>query len=95
MTPQEATNNLKKYENSLVLPSEVLESVKLAIEALRKQIPIRPYYEADGYDENENLIYDHANCPNCNRDFEYDINDWGCDYCSDCGQRLDWSDSDE
>lgn len=45
---------------------------------------------ADGYDESGNLVYDMAYCPNCGREFEYAVNDWGCNYCQDCGQALDW-----
>ena len=52
-------------------------SMELAIETLEKQIPKKPDYEGDGYDENGILIYDRAICPNCeNDDFEYDINNW-------------------
>ena len=69
-------------------------AMELAIEALEKRIPKKPIYEADGYDENGNLIYDCAICPNCeNDDFEYGINNWGCEFCPDCGQALDWSDN--
>lgn len=63
----------------------------IAINALEKQIPKKPEYEADGYADGE-LVYDYAKCPICGHDFEYVINDWGCEYCSDCGQKLDWSD---
>ena len=51
---------------------------------------MRPEYEADGYDNNGALIYDTAYCPVCHREFEYEINEWGCAYCPDCGQALDW-----
>lgn len=51
----------------------------------------RPDYESDGYDENGNLIYDTAYCPTCRHSFEEGVNDWGCAYCSDCGQKLDWT----
>ena len=63
---------------------------RIAIEELEKQIPKKPYYEANGYADGE-LVYDYAKCPICGHDFEYGINDWGCEYCSDCGQKLDWS----
>ena len=63
----------------------------MAINALEKQIPKKLEYEADGYADGE-LVYDYAKCPICGHDFEYGINDWGCEYCSDCGQKLDWSD---
>lgn len=59
-------------------------------EAVEKQIPMKLDYEGDGYDESGNLIYDIAHCRVCGCEFEYEINDWGCSYCSSCGQRLDW-----
>ena len=65
--------------------------MRVTIKALKKQLPKKPDYEADGYADGV-LAYDYAQCPVCGHDFEYGINDWGCDYCSDCGQRLDWSD---
>lgn len=65
------------------------EMCKLAIKALEKQVPKKPDYEADGYADGE-LVYDYAKCPICGHDFEYGINDWECEYCSDCGQKLDW-----
>ena len=55
------------------------------IEAFQKQTPMKVEY----YDEG-----DYAKCPNCDyQDFEYGINDWGCNFCSRCGQALDWSDA--
>ena len=66
-------------------------AIEIAINALEKQIARKPEYEADGYADGE-LVYDYAKCPICGRDFEYGINDYGCNYCSDCGQKLDWSD---
>ena len=69
---------------------EHIKSIEIAIQALEKQITKNPEYEADGYADGE-LVYDYAKCPICGHDFEYGINDWGCEYCSDCGQKLDWS----
>lgn len=65
-------------------------ALDFAIQALEKQIAKKPEYEADGYADGE-LVYDYAKCPICGHDFEYGIKDWGCNYCSDCGQKLDWS----
>ena len=62
----------------------------MAINALEKQTPKKPEYEADGYAGGK-LVYDYAKCPICGHDFEYGINDWGCEYCSNCGQKLNWS----
>ena len=70
---------------------EHIKSIEIAIEALERQAPKKPEYEGDGYSDGE-LVYDYAKCPMCGHDFEYGINDWGCEYCSDCGQKLDWGD---
>ena len=94
MTKIEAKTILERDLNCLkqnkALPDSI-EAMEIAINALEKQIPKKPEYEADGYANGE-LVYDYAKCPICGHDFEYGINDWGCEYCSDCGQKLDWSD---
>lgn len=66
---------------------------KLAIEALGKQIAKRPTYEGDGYDPEGELIYDTWRCPNCDKAYEVDYDEY--DYCPNCGQRIDWSDEDD
>ena len=68
---------------------ERIGTVKEFEESKEKTEPMKPDYEADGYADGE-LVYDYAKCPVCGHEFEYDINDWGCEYCSDCGQKLDW-----
>ena len=73
---------------------EHIKSIEIAINSLERQIPKKPEYEADGYADGE-LVYDYAKCPICGHDFEYGINDWGCEYCSDCGQKLDWENDGE
>lgn len=88
MTNSEAIIVLNMIETHGSLPTMAKEK---SIEALKKQIPKKPEYEGDGYADGE-LVYDYAKCPICGHDFEYGINDWGCEYCSDCGQKLDWSD---
>lgn len=52
--------------------------------------PKKPFYEANGYDENGELIYDTWICPNCNHYYEVDYDDY--DYCPNCGQPIDWID---
>ena len=91
MTENGAINNLEL--NRPFAYSELQESIDIAIDALKKQIPKKPDYEGDGYADGQ-LVYDYAKCPICGHDFEYGINDWECEYCSDCGQKLDWSDID-
>lgn len=72
------------------LTSDDFEWLETAKHALEKQIPAKPDYYADGYADGV-LAYDYAKCPVCGKDYEYGINEWGCEYCS-CGKKLDWSD---
>lgn len=67
------------------------ELSRMIDKAINKQIAKKPDYEADGYADGV-LAYDYAKCPVCEHEFEYGINDWGCAFCQDCGQALDWSD---
>lgn len=60
---------------------------------LERQIPMKPDYWGDGFDDDGNIVYDQAKCPVCGHDFEYQINEWGSKFCQDCGQALDWSDN--
>ena len=86
MTYEEAIEYLKwkSFQDYSGTPYE------LAIEALKKQIPKKPIYYGDGYSDGK-LVYDMAECPTCGKyTFEEDINDWGCNYCPECGQALDW-----
>lgn len=73
------------------MDAPTLEPYEIAIEAMEKQTPHGLYYEADGYADGE-LVYDMANCPECGHRFEYQINDWGSNYCPNCGLKLDWGD---
>ena len=99
MTESEAIEKLKNMRlymqiedknNDCKFTEDDYKANEMAIQALEKQIPRETEYEADGYADGE-LVYDYAKCPMCGHDFEYGINDWGCNYCSDCGQKLDWS----
>lgn len=67
---------------------EELQTIKKALE---KQIPKKPDYEGDGFDEDGYLIYDTWICPNCGKHYEVDYDDY--DFCPECGQALDWSDN--
>lgn len=54
-------------------------TMKMAVEAIEKQIPKKPYLD------NDNGIYEKEYCPACNRSlFPNDP------YCR-CGQAIDWS----
>lgn len=66
------------------------EAKGMAISALEKQIPKKPDYEGDGYDENGRLIYDTWICPSCESKYEVDYDEYK--HCPNCGQALDWRD---
>lgn len=95
MTESEAIKELHAIRpRGGIIPEKRAEALDLAIKALEKQILKKPEYEGDGYADGE-LVYDYAKCPMCGHDFEYGINDWGCKYCSDCGQKLNWESDEE
>lgn len=67
----------------------VNEACRMGREAILKQIPMELDYEADGYGDDGNLVYDRAYCRSCHHEFEYDY-EWGLKHCPDCGQALAW-----
>lgn len=89
MKLEASLNYFKKRRNKVQIMEE-----ECAIYALEKQIPKKPDYEGDGYDENGNFIYDTWICPNCGKHYEVDYDDYN--FCPECGQAidnpLDWSD---
>lgn len=88
MKLEASLNYFKKRRNKVQIMEE-----ECAIYALEKQIPKKPDYEGDGYDENGNLIYDTWICPNCGKYYEVDYDDY--DFCPECGQALDRSDEND
>lgn len=71
------------------IETKITLNKKAVVDALRKQIPQKPDYEGDGYDDSGNIIYDTWICPNCGDRYEVDY-ETHC-YCPMCGQRIDWS----
>lgn len=59
------------------------------LEALQKQIPMKPPIWGDGFADG-NLVYDMWDCPNCGKSYELDYDEY--DHCPHCGQAIDWSD---
>lgn len=100
MTNEEAIKELKEdralYESDIVEAGDgtpdgqLLLALDMAIEALEKQIPKKPTFEGDGFDENGNIIYDTWICPCCEEEYEVDYDDHK--YCPWCGQMIDWRD---
>lgn len=60
----------------------------LAIQALEKQIPKKPLEFNVLQNNFGKLLYKRGKCPICGEKMINDIN-----YCSNCGQAIDWSDS--
>ena len=56
-------------------------------EAVEKQKPKKPDYEGDGYDDKGELVYDTWICPNCDKKYEVDYDDYK--HCPNCGQSID------
>lgn len=67
-----------------------LEALKVAAEALEKQIPQEPTLTADGY-FNGQPIYDIWTCPNCSKCYEVEYEIYK--HCPECGQAINWSDT--
>lgn len=60
----------------------------MAIQALEKQIPKKPYHISQ-VDDNDNA---NVECPACHATTDYAVNVIKRGYCWKCGQLLDWSD---
>ena len=93
MTPEAAIKILNSQihiDCTFDLAVQELYARVVACEALAKQIAKEPELEADGYDDDGNLIYDTGYCPDCRHVFEvcYETPD----YCPDCGKHLKWPD---
>lgn len=72
------------------IETKIFLNEKAVADALKKQIPIKPDFEGDGYDDNGNLIYDAWICPNCGDRYELDYEVHN--YCPMCGQAIAWRD---
>lgn len=73
--------NAKKCERNIF----ILENT---IKAIEKRIAKKPNIEGDGYADGH-LVYDTWVCPNCEKHYEVDYDDY--DYCPNCGQKIDKS----
>lgn len=62
------------------------KAIEMAIQALEKQIPKKPYSDLKGL-----LDAKMWHCPVCKKEVISDWNrDLANDYCHNCGQKLDW-----
>ena len=79
MTYEEAIENLKYLisDDCTDTQHDFVKEIKIAIEALEKQIPKKPYWET----------YDGWHCKSCG------LNVFSDEYfCPVCGQEIDWGD---
>ena len=68
------------------------KSLHILQKLVDKETPMKPIYENDLVDEN--IVVDTwAYCPKCKEEIDHDR--WGEKYCSHCGQKIDWSDTNE
>ena len=90
MNEVQAVEDLKFLKGKLFngIFKDKLECLDVAIEALEKQMPKKPYVEGDGYADGH-LVYDTWICPNCENHYEIDYDNY--DYCPNCGQHIDRS----
>lgn len=85
-TTKEAIENLKKLKS--FHNGSYGSSIRMAIEALEKQVPKKPIYVED-----DGIRYtDSYRCPNCQGAF---AGTGIARYCYRCGQAIDWSEEDE
>ena len=78
---QKPVMGCKEYKKPL------MTAYDMAIAALEKQIPKKPYFEGDGYADGQ-LVYDTWICPNCEKRYEVYYEEY--DHCPKCGQAIDW-----
>ena len=75
----------KTYGN---FPPGATEACDMAIESLKKRIPIRPIMRKEERGFNKGCIYPH--CPICDT---MPVPHPNISYCDKCGQAIDWSES--
>lgn len=95
MTPQEALYWCEQFENNVVKADPQREKMVLALQAMKecrkaleKQIPKKPAV----FDDYSQGRYTVAFCPNCKKILGL-LNMAKIDEHCDCGQALDWSDT--
>lgn len=81
----ECLNSIRLQSNTPVLLN-YRKALVLAIQALRKQIPMKPNNIKDIIDFAGKYYTTKGDCPVCGREgvFKSDL------YCNKCGQKLDW-----
>ena len=97
MTLEEAItgiDEIRKYfakRNLFIEPTTTLQCCDMAIEALEKQIPVKPLRRSTTFNRSIKKLY----CPVCKKYVGYEnyrtrsVSKESGDYC-DCGQKISW-----
>lgn len=87
MTTRKAIQAIKaaKAEVEWTYPLDYAAAFEVAIEALEKQIPKKPY--------DVDTEYKTFDCPECLSKIYTDDDVRDCGYCCVCGQALDWGET--
>lgn len=86
---------LEDKQNEIKFAKDNYEAITLAIKALEKQIPKKPIFD---YNLSDTLSKFHCECGKTikvNHDVGIMDDNDAPNYCSDCGQKLDWSEESE
>lgn len=78
-----------------IIPQKRAEALDVAIQALEKQIPKKPIFD---YNLSDTLSKFHCECGKTikvNHDVGIMDDNDAPNYCSNCGQKLDWSEESE
>ena len=88
MTESEAIKELHAIRpRGGIIPQKRAEAIDVAIKALEKQIPKKPPVV-----NRPSIFIKVPVCPNCSTSEHYQPLYGKTKYCSNCGQKLDWSD---
>lgn len=81
-------NDCKHPQKAIVLTDGDVDEWNVCKEAREKQVPQKPDYEGDGFDFDGNIVYDTWICPNCQKRYEVDYEEYA--HCPECGQAINW-----
>lgn len=77
------------FSGKIAAIQAITDACVIAVDAMRRQLPVKPTIYGDGCDDNGGIIFDSYDCPSCNVSYELDYDKYDC--CPNCGQALDWS----
>ena len=94
ISEQAVIDRLSHWYSDMLETGKEQEDLIDVIKAIPSAEPKMVEYTGDGYADGK-MVYDMANCPNCNYEFEESDFIWGCKFCPECGQALKWEGEEE